>query len=202
MRATSTVIFLLLVAGCQPTEPAGDPDGGPIVFPDSGGSTNCGDPGGPYGTSVGSNFLPFTLPQCDGTPFAFYGEQEGFCEARFTVLTMSAGWCGPCRAEAEQMQRQLVDAYADQGVRVVVSVIQDNDYREPDGLFCQSWVDQYGLTNPVVYDVAQETGIYFPAGSLPANLIVDSEGVIRHREYGATVGLETIRAALDRLLAE
>ncbi len=203
MRASlSLASVLLLLAGCSPsTTDSGDAG---ITLPDSGQppAPTCGDPGAPYGTSVGSNFLPFTLPRCDGAPFEFYGESDGFCDARFTVLTMAAGWCGPCRVEARQMQDRLVEAYADQNVRVVVAVIQNNDYGVPDAAFCQSWVDQYGLTNPVVLDGLQETQIYFPAGSLPATVIVDSDGVIRHREYGVSTGLETIRSALERLLAE
>lgn len=195
---------LLALAGCTST-PA-QPDSGISLGGDAAAAADagpaCGDPGAPYGTSQGSNFLPFTLPQCDGTPFSFYGEAEGFCDARFTVLTMAAGWCGPCRIEAQQMQELLVEAYADAGVRVVVAVIQDNDYRPPSPAFCRGWVEQYGLTNPVVLDTLQETQIYFPAGSLPATLIVDSRGVIRHREYGVSTGLETIRAALEALLQQ
>lgn len=199
----ATAVALLGLFGC---DPATSGDDAAIIVPDAGGedagSAACaGDPGEPYGTSEGSHFLPFTLQRCDGSDFSFYGEAEGYCDATFTVVVMSAGWCGPCRNEATQMQARLVEAYADQGVRVVVSIIQNNDYEAPDLAFCQSWVDQYGLTNPVVADPTQETQIYFPAGSLPATVIVDSEGVIRHREYGTSTGLATVRAALDELLA-
>ena len=100
------------------------------------------------------------------------------------------------------MQAQLVEHYADQGVRVVVALIQDPSYNAPSQDFCQGWVDTYHLTNPVLRDAAQVTGIYFPMGALPANVIVDSNGVIRHREYGASVNLETLTAALDQLLAQ
>jgi thiol-disulfide isomerase/thioredoxin len=202
MRASLTLTSVLLVlAGCNPaTTPT---DAGISVGQDAGGNVEvCGDPGAPYGTSQGSNFLPLTLPSCDGTPYEFYGADEGFCEARFTVLSMAAGWCGPCRAEATLMQDLLVDAYADQGVRVIVAIIEDNGGLPADGAFCEGWVDQYSLTNPVLYDRLAETQIYFPAGALPATVIVDSQGVIRHREYGVSAGLETVRAALDRLLAE
>lgn len=193
--------------GCGPRAD-GDSDSG-VVLSDSGnqedaGSARCGAPGEPYGTSQGSRFYPFTLPKCDGTPFEFYGEDEGYCDARLTVVTLAAGWCGPCRLEAQQMQEYLVEGYADQNVRVVVSIIQDNDYRAADSAFCEGWTDQYGLTNPVVVDAAQDTRIYFPNDelALPASVIIDSQGVIRHREYGVSTGLSTIRAALDSLLAE
>lgn len=198
----SAILVLAGAAGCNP--PTADQDAG-ITLPDSGrtdAATACGDPGAPYGTSVGAHFKPFTLPRCDGTQWSFYGEAEGYCEARFTVVSIAAGWCNPCQMEASVMEEALVEAYADQGVRVAVALIQDPDYGAPDGAFCQQWVDTYGLTNPVMMDANQVTNIYFPMGALPATLIVDSQGVIRFREYGYTGGLETVRAALENLLAE
>lgn len=203
---TKVAAALLLVgaAGCDDTAPA-DPDAGPPVLEDSGMVGACtGDPGSGYGTSEGSVFSPFTLNTCGGEPYEFYGETAptgiGFCDASFSVVSIAAGWCGPCRAEAELMQSFLVDEYAEHDVRVIVAVIQDNDFARPSSAFCEGWVAQYGLTNPVLLDPDQETQIYFPMGALPATLIVDSEGVIRHREYGVSTNLETVRAALDDLL--
>jgi len=199
-RSFASLVIACLLSACGSSPPTGDADSGPIVLTDSGPGA-CAPPAEPYGTQEGRNFRPFTLNRCDGTPFEFYGDAEGFCDASFTVLTMAAGWCGPCRLETEQLQTELVEGYAARGVRVVQAIIQDNDYAAPDGPFCDGWVAQYGLTNPVVLDPTQVTQIYFPAGSLPATLIVDSHGVIRHREYGTSTGLRTIRAALDALLA-
>ena len=53
------------------------------------------------------------------------------------------------------MEEFLTTRYAAQNVRVVVAIIQDNDYRPADLAFCQGWVDQYGLTNPVLIDPLQ-----------------------------------------------
>ncbi|MFT5353611.1 MAG: hypothetical protein ACI9KE_000811 [Polyangiales bacterium] len=224
MHAISPIaaLLLLLSAGCDGSTPASDSgpfdsevpvtdaapedagmDAGPDIVIDGGTSDVgpvCGDPGSPYGTSLGSSFLPFTMPTCGDVPFEFYGETEGFCDATFTVVSLAAGWCGPCRLEASLMQEYLVDGYAEHGVRVVVAVIQDNNLAEPTSEFCNRWVEQYELTNPVVYDTEGVTQIYFPDGSLPATLIVDSQGVIVHREYGVSDELVTVRATLDRLL--
>ncbi len=212
-----TVMAPLALAACSgDSTPEPGPDAGQQIAVDSGATEQdsgvsaidagqeptCGDPGEPYGTSQGSRFFPFTLNDCDGNPYEFYGESEGYCETSFTVVTMAAGWCGPCRLEAELLQEQVVEAYADRGVRVIVAIIQDNNYGLPDAAFCQGWVDQYELTNPVLLDPLQETQIYFPGGALPASLIVNSEGVIMHREYGVSENLATLRARLDELLAE
>ena len=188
--------------GCDGGDPPADDDAG-IVLQDSGAEQPaCAAPTSGFGSSEGSKFSPFTLDRCDGSAYEFYGEAEGYCDASFTVVSIAAGWCGPCIREAQVMEAQLTQAYADQNVRVVVAVIQDEDYAAPDAAFCQDWVDTYGLTNPVVMDPTQETGIYFPAGSLPAALIVDSEGTIRYREYGYTEALAGLTNTLDMLLAE
>jgi len=203
MRAISVLAsaaLLLGAVGCDSDPDPGEEDAGEVMLPDSGETPPaCSAPSDGFATSEGSNFTPFTLQLCDGSDFEFYGEDEGFCDASYTVVSIAAGWCGPCRAEAMVM-RQLVEDYADDGVRVVVAIVQDNEYAAPDLAFCEGWVDQYGLTNPVMIDPTQETQIYFPGNSLPATLIVDSEGVIVHREYGVSDNLETVRATLDDLL--
>lgn len=198
----STLLALTLV-GCDDS-PAADPDAGNTEA-DAGQQADagpvCGDPGTGYGTSLGRNFRPFTLPACDDTPFDFYGEEEGFCDARFTLVTAAAGWCVPCQIEAAETEEYINAVYGPQGVRVVVVYIQDEGYNTPDASDCANWKSTYGLSNPVLYDAAQVTNAYFPAGALPSNLIVDSKGVIVHREYGVSQTLETIRAKLDQLLA-
>lgn len=195
-------VGLLSLLGCDP--PAGEPDSA-IVLPDAGGSA-CAEPTDGFGTSEESNFLwDYTLQRCDGSEFDFYADTptDGFCDTSFTLVVAAAGWCGPCRAEAEEMEARIVQAYAEHGVRVVTVIIQDNTGDPPDLAFCQGWVDQYGATNPVMIDTpAQRTQIYFPAGSLPSNLIVDSTGKIVYRTYGtdSVPGLPTLRAVLDDLL--
>lgn len=184
------------LTGCD-SSPMGT-DAGPVMLPDAG--DVCGPPTDGFGTSEGRNFLPFTLMRCDGSAYSFYGEAEGYCETSFTVVSIAAGWCGPCRIEAGLMEEFLVDRYAAHGVRVVVAIIQNNDYEAPDLAFCEGWQSEYGLSNPVLIDPVQETQVYFPAGSLPATLIVDSAGVIVHREYGVSDNLETVRAELDARL--
>lgn len=174
-------------------------DAGMIMI-DTGPGALCAAPMSPYGTSAGSNFSPFTLMRCDGTPYEFYGEAEGYCDASFTVLSIAAGWCGPCRVEAALMEEFLVQRYAANNVRIVIAIIQNNDYEAADLAFCEGWQTQYGLSNAVLIDPVQVTQRYFPAGSLPATVIVDSSGVIVHREYGVSMELNTVRAELDRLL--
>ena len=176
---------------------SGDVDAGGDAV--DGGGLSCTYPDAPYGTRVGAKLEPFTLPQCDGTPYSFANEE--FCAARFTVISIAAGWCMPCRYESANLTTRVTEAYRDRGVRVIQVLVQDDMYRAADGAFCEGWVSMYGLTNIELTDADGTTQIYFPGGSLPSTIIVDSTGTIVWRENGAAMWLGTLTAKLDMLLA-
>ena len=168
---------------------------------DAGPATMCADPPSePYGTSVGRKLEPFTLENCaDGTEYSFYNQD--YCESSFTVISIAAGWCPPCIRESSELTERVTEAYRDQGVRVIQILTQTEDYSAPSITYCQNWVTRFGLTNIELIDPAQITQIYFPDNVLPSTIIVDSEGVIRFRENGASEGLVSLTAKLDELLA-
>ncbi|MDQ3031400.1 MAG: TlpA family protein disulfide reductase [Myxococcota bacterium] len=204
LRIVSILSLAMALAACGSSPPA-TPDSG-IALQDSGDGRACPLPEGteanPIGTSLNRTLRAFTLNRCDGTPYEFYGEAEGFCEASFTVITLAAGWCVPCQMEAALLQSNVADAYADRDVRVVQVMLQNPDGTAATPAFCQDWVDTYDLRFPEVLDPDGTTWIFAPDNALPATVIVDSAGVIRYREYGTTANLSSLTAALDRLLAE
>jgi hypothetical protein len=213
MRFFSALITVgLLAGGCgNDRGGTGTPDsgGGDTALPDSStddvlpGDTDaegCVYPDVTYGTLVGRGFEPFTLDQCDGTPFDFV--QDGFCDSSMTVISIAAGWCPPCIVESRQLSARITEHYREQRVRVVQVLVQDEDYRAPDLAYCEAWVSRFSLTNIEVIDPAQVTQIYFPDNALPSTIIVDDEGIIQFRENGATDGLTSLRAAIERLLAD
>jgi len=153
-----------------------------------------------YGTFPGRNMSGFTLQDCSGSDYSFYNED--FCEAELTVISIAAGWCPPCIAESEQLEAEINEVYADQGVRVIQILTQKADYSAPDLAYCTEWVDRFELSNVQLIDPLQETGIFFPDNSLPSTIIVDSEGVIGFAENGATDGLTSLKSAIDRLLGD
>ena len=153
-----------------------------------------------FGTDTGRNMDGFTLQDCSGTDYSFYN--EGFCENELTVVNIAAGWCPPCIAESEQLEAEINDFYAGQGVRVIQILTQTADYSAPDLAYCSGWVERFGLSNVQLIDPAQLTGIFFPDNALPSTLIVDSAGVIRFRENGATDGLTSLKSAIDAVLAD
>lgn len=214
------IASLLLFAGCGDDGGTGDPDAGMMTI-DSGGpmdasmpvDTGMGDPDAdptagcipsePYGTAVGRNFAPWSLPNCaDDSSFEFYNADYCASDTKLTVVSIAAGWCGPCINETMQLTEQITNMYGPRGVRVIQAVVQKEDYSAPDLAYCQAWVTRFGLVNTEVYDTMGTLQRYFPDNALPSTLIIDKMGVIRFRENGASMGLITLRGALDRLLAE
>jgi hypothetical protein len=176
-------------------------DAGPP--PDDAGPVDmCMAPDGPYGTAVGRRLEPFELMTCSGELFRFYDEEWCDPALRLSIINIAAGWCGPCILESRQLTDEITEPYRSRGVRVIQILVQTEDYSAPDGAYCQDWVDTFRLTNIELYDPTQITEIYFPDGVLPSTIIVDQEGTIRFRENGASMGLVSLKARLDALLAE
>ena len=182
-----------------------EPDAGPIDGEDAGtppepdaSGISCETPPPPYGTRLSARMEPFTLPDCDGVLHSFYDEQ--FCSTTLTVVSIAAGWCPPCIRESRQLTERITEVYRDRGVRVIQVLVQTEDYRAPSPEFCHQWVDDFGLTNIELRDEFGMMQIYFPDGVLPDTMIVDHDGIIQFREHGATDGLTSLQAALDRLL--
>ncbi len=151
-----------------------------------------------FGSIVGRNMSGFTLQDCSGADYSFYNED--FCESELTVISIAAGWCPPCIAESEQLETEINDYYAGQGVRVIQILIQTADYSAPDLAYCTEWVERFELSNIELIDPATLTDIFFPDNSLPSTIIIDREGVIRFRENGASDGLTSLKAAIDEVL--
>jgi len=87
-------------------------------------------------------------------------------------------------------------------VRGLQIIIQDADYGPPDLNLCNRWVARFNLTDNIeMIDPNGMTSGAFPSGSLPSTLIIDETGTIIYREDGASDGLVTLRAELDRALA-
>jgi hypothetical protein len=63
-------------------------------------------PAGPYGSSVGRLFRPFTLTACnregDEAQWRFDGPE--FFTSQLTVISIAAAWCVPCQRETAQIE--------------------------------------------------------------------------------------------------
>lgn len=208
-----------LLAGCKDDRNGGGDGGngdgrienGRFVPTTSNTDATCQIPTGPWGQSPGHLQQPWTIKDCDGNPYALYNDD--FCEAKATVVILSAGWCGVCRAEAPSMRADFLEPYADRGVRILQVLQEDNGYDPASGDFCHAWAEQYGLQGYTFMDPQRKISMYSyrqgideePSGSstlaLPVVQIYDATGTLVAMHQGADPGSWTrARATLDELL--
>jgi len=212
MKALSAPLLLaaLGLAGCgsDTTPPANNPvDAGVVADTGTAPATDAGPtqtyPAGPYGSRVGALFEPFGLTACnrEGADASWRFDQSGFWDNQLTIIMISAMWCIPCQNEAMQVERELVQRYEGRGVRFVQVLVQDPQRRAINNSQCNTWVNRYQLSFPVLMDPQFITQPFVPMAAFPGNVIVDRRGRIRWREYGSERGLVSIREAIDEVLA-
>ncbi|MGH7544962.1 MAG: peroxiredoxin family protein, partial [Gemmatimonadota bacterium] len=99
---------------------------------------------------------------------------------RPVLLNVWATWCGPCRVEMPSIQR-LYDAYRDRGF-VVLAVSVDAAHAEPA---IRDFVEEYGLTFPVLHDPESRVSEVFRTRGVPETLVLDAAGTIVKRFSGS-----------------
>ncbi|MFL0577894.1 TlpA disulfide reductase family protein [Dietzia sp. 179-F 9C3 NHS] len=123
--------------------------------------------------------------------------QEDFA-GEVVVLNLWGQWCGPCRAESDDLQR-LQEEFEPQGATVFGINLRDPNRQKP-----VDFVADNGITFPSIWDpsnaaVAALRG--FPTSVVPATLILDKE----HRVaavYLAEITDDKLRDTVAALIAE
>lgn len=131
---------------------------------------------------AGEEAPPLALPRLDGDTLSL-AELRG----KVVMLNIWATWCAPCRIEMPSMQ-QVYEQFREDGLEVVaVSVDKDPGLRRPDGAIrgvVSEFVEQLGLTFPIVVDPTGATERLYGIDALPTTLLIDRSGRIRVREVG------------------
>jgi thiol-disulfide isomerase/thioredoxin len=125
----------------------------------------------------------------DGSPWSS-------TSARGSVLVVNfwASWCVPCRTEQPSLN-QVARTYRGRGVRFI-----GINVRESRGA-AQSYVEEFQIPYPSLYDQAALNAARLQAFALPSTFILDRDGVVAYRLTGKTT-VEIVSARLDRLLAQ
>lgn len=120
-------------------------------------------------------------------------------EGKPVVVNMWASWCGPCREEAPALER-LWRRHRAHGL--VVLGLNTRDQEEAAGAF----VDEFGITYPIVRDPEQElvgrlediSGIV----GLPQTFFVRPDGVLAGSVSGNEIGSEGSTVVLGAMSEE
>lgn len=128
--------------------------------------------GAPQGVNQGNQALDFTLETVDG-------KQVSLSDYRGQVVMINfwATWCPPCRAEIPGLEA----AYREHGEHGFI--ILGVNVQDPAQVVAP-FVDEMGMTYPVLLDINGTVVKDYRAQGLPMSLFVDREGVIRVRHVG------------------
>jgi peroxiredoxin len=133
----------------------------------------------PYG--VGDRVEDFELPDVGGRIVRFSD-----ISGPWTLLYFTTTWCPYCTAEAPYLESELVERFADHGLRLVVI-----DVKEPAAV-ARSLPDRFGWTSPFLIDengelserfAPQKEGLASEVAIINAHLLLDGDGVVRFAEY-------------------
>ena len=214
--------FALLAAGC--TSGAGDP------VPPLPGSGNFDEscPEGDTGVAAGNvlkgyvfegyvdpsqgigearrkeiNMCSFYNPTGDGVWGAGGAFEEGTPKPNVVMITLAAGWCGPCREEAAKILPGKYASYGPQGLEIVTVLADTLVAGESAGWSeLETWVSIYDIEYVATVDPDREIANEFPGtGGFPINILVDSR-TLRVVESLAGPPDAGFYQKLEQLLAE
>lgn len=130
----------------------------------------------------------FALPDLSGERRAL-SDFEG----SWVVLTFFASWCGPCRAEMPSLET-LHQERADNEL-VVLGISLDDQQAS-----VAPFVEQLGVTFPVLWDEDGRAGRAYRANSIPITYLIDPSGRIAGVSRGAR-DWAALGPMLDRVVA-
>jgi len=116
-------------------------------------------------------------------------------KGKIIVLNVFAHWCGPCRQEAPELEKDLWQAYKARDVVVlgVATWARDNPTKR-----AEAFAREFKLTFPVLVDAENKVAEMYKVSGVPTTFIIDREGVVRELVVGADVA--AIKRAITALL--
>ncbi|WP_134704399.1 peroxiredoxin [Ammoniphilus sp. YIM 78166] len=129
----------------------------------------------PVGIQKGNLAPDFELKALDGESIKL-SDYRG----KRIVLNMWATWCPPCRAEMPDMQ-DFYEANQDKGF-IILGVNLTSSEKQPENI--AKFIDEFGLTFPVVLDEENSVADRYQVVSIPTSYMIDSRGVIQQKIIG------------------
>jgi len=128
----------------------------------------------PVGLAIGNVAPDFELNTIEGKSIRL-SELRG----KKVIVNFWATWCPPCREEMPAMQK-FYEQY-NEHVEVLAVNLTSQDSREK----IKPFVEEYGLTFPVVLDVKGKVLKMYEIEPIPTTYIIDSKGIIREKIIGS-----------------
>lgn len=127
----------------------------------------------------------------------FEGETVKLSDLRgqAVLVNLWATWCPPCRAEMPAIEK-VYNEYKDQGfVVLAVNMTYQDTFSN-----IAPFLDEYGLTFPVLLDQSGVVGSAYQLRSLPSSYFIDREGIIREVVIGGPMAEALLRTRVEEIL--
>lgn len=100
-------------------------------------------------------------------------------KGRVVMLNFWATWCGPCRVEMPAMENLYREtSRSDFEILAISTDAQGASLTRP-------FRNALGLTFPILHDSDFRVGLMYGTRSLPMTFLVDRNGIVTHRIFGA-----------------
>jgi len=111
------------------------------------------------------------------------------------LVNLWATWCPPCRAEMRSIEK-VYNEYKDQGF-VVLAV--DMTYQD-DPLAIVPFVNEQGLTFPILLDETGDMANAYQLRSLPSSYFINRDGIINEVVIGGPMAEALLRTRVEEIL--
>jgi len=116
---------------------------------------------------------------------------------KIVVINFWTTWCPPCREETPALEASY-EAYKDSEVVILGLNLTDQDSLKD----VEAFVQEFGLTYPVLLDRDGSVGLMYQLNGLPTTFFINREGIIRTVVVGGPMSETFIRSKIEALLKD
>ena len=143
------------------------------------------------GLQPGQPAPDFSLPTLDGEPVALKDYR-----GKKVLVNFWASWCGPCKAEAPDLQSVHDQLKASNGVANDAVIIGIGLLDKTENL--KAFVQENKLTYTLVEDSSGTTGDAYRVLAMPVNIFINRDGTI-HKLILGTVTKDSVLKTFDEM---
>ncbi|HEX8169056.1 MAG TPA: TlpA disulfide reductase family protein [Thermoanaerobaculia bacterium] len=126
------------------------------------------------GTDVGATMPDYSAMWLDGSKFDLATKRD-----KVVLLNVWATWCGPCRFEIPALEA-IHAKYKPRGFEVIGVSVDESGFES-----VKQFVHDNKMTYPVALDPEGRLAGIFQTSVLPTSVLLDREGKILWKKYGA-----------------